>query len=273
MGKKKKRKSSGSFFSGVVNFFQGTVLLAAKTLPLLLMIGLGGGIFFGVRQALYADSGLTVQRINVVPAQGISVIQRERLESQYLGKNILKVNLSQIKAALEKDPVIQSASVARTIPAEITVRVTKRNPVAFIKFGNQMKYGVISQDGMMLDTVDEKAATGLIVEVPSASGGGLPIGQFYKNRAFQEAVRFLELYQHLPMSQEEPVTKVILDHLGNVSVYLKGGPEVRLGRRPSLRLEVFKKIGPLLESEMRKKIDYLDLQFDDVVVKQKKGVK
>lgn len=272
MGKKKmKRKSSDGFFSGALKLLQGTALLTARTLPLLLMVGIGFGIFFGVRQALYADSGLSVQRITVLPAQGISVMQRERIESQFLGKNILQANLNQIEASLEKDPVIQSATVTRKIPGEIVIEVAKRNPVAFIKFGNFPKYGVISQDGMVLDMVEEKAALGLIMEAPAASAPA--VGQFYKNRGFQEAIRFLELYQQMPMSHEEPVTKVILDHLGNVSVYLKAGPEVRLGRRPSQRLEAFKKIGPLLESEMRKKIDYLDLQFDDVVVKQKRGIK
>lgn len=272
MGKKRKRKGTGNLFSGVISAVQGTLLLAAKTLPILVFAGIGVSLFLGVRQALYADSGLSIQRIAVSPAQSISVFQREKLESQYLGKNILKADLNEIELFLERDPSIQSASVARKMPGQIGIEVIKRNPIAFIKFGGQVKYGVISQDGMILDTVDEKGAAGLIVEVPS--GNTMPsIGQFFKSRGYLEAVRFLELYHLQPMSQQEPVTKVILDHLGNVNVFLKGGPEVRLGRRPAQRLDAFKKIGPLLESDMRKKIDYLDLQYDDVVVKQKRGVK
>ena len=68
----------------------------------------------------------------------------------------------------------------------------------------------------------------------------------------------------------------LLDFARNSETDFLNDVEITIFSMPISRdgwLEGFKKIGPLLESEMRKKIEYLDLEYDDVIVKQKKGVK
>lgn len=273
MSKKKRKKSSGSFFGGIGRFIGGAFSLTFKLLPLALVIACGGGVFFGVRQALYADSNLTVQKININPAQSLSESQYQRLQSEIYGRNILKVDLKGISASFEKDPAIQNVKMTRRFPSEIGVEVTKRKPVAYVQFTPKGRLGLVSYDGMVLETVEESAAKGIIIEALGIGVSQPQVGQQVRNRGLYQALQFLQAYQHQPLAVKEPVTKVILDPLGNVSIVLGEGPEVRLGRRPMQRLDSLKKIIPFLESEMRKKIDYLDLQYDDVVVKQKKGVK
>ncbi len=173
---------------------------------------------------------------------------------------------------LEKNPAIQSAKILKQFPADIYVEIQKRIPVAFIRYRAGGSFGVISEDGVILNTVPEREVSGLIIEA-SGFGSDPAVGQQVKPRVFYEAVKFLKAYQKQPLARFEPVTKLIIDAVGNVNAVLKQGPEVRLGRRPYDRLPAVEKIMPLLESESRKNIDYIDLQFDNVVVKQKRGVK
>jgi cell division septal protein FtsQ len=271
MGKKKRKKSSGGGFAALGRLVPQSLRLFLRSMPILLVILAGGAVFMGIRSALYADYNLVVQKVTVEPAPALSVAQRERLDSQVLGKNILNTDLHAIAQSLEKDPSIQNVKARRRLPSEIIIEVQKRTPLAFIQFANTQTYGVISEDGMVLDVVEPRAATGLIIEARQLGIQRPSIGQHLKHRGFQEAVQFLHAYYKTPLSGREPVTRVLLDSLGNVSVILKEGPEVRLGRRPSQRVEAFKKIVPLLEGEMRKKIAYIDLQYDDVVVKQRGG--
>lgn len=271
MAKKKRKKTGGGGFAAIGNILSQSFSLFVRSLPLLMVFLACGAFFMGIRSALYADYNLTVQKITVEPSQALVPAQRERLDSQILGKNILNADLKSIAQSLEKDPSIQNAKVMRRLPSEIYIEVQKRKPFAFIRFAANQNYGVISDDGMILDVVDAHAATGLIIEAPAIGVQRPVIGQHLKHRGLQEAVQFLNDYQNYPLSAQEPVTRVLLDSLGNVSVVLREGPEVRLGRRPSQRLEAFKKIAPLLEGETRKKIDYIDLQYDDIVVKQRGG--
>jgi hypothetical protein len=90
-------------------------------------------------------------------------------------------------------------------------------------------------------------------------------------RGFQEALKFLEIFWAHEMSKRETVTKISLDRLGNVTVTLGSGPELRLGRRPEERMAALEKITPLLESGERSAVEYIDLQFDNVIVKRKPG--
>ncbi len=271
MGKKRRGKKGGGI-QAIGQFFVFSFGILMRALPFFVLIAAGGAIFMGVRDALYADSNLSIQKVVVEPSDALAREQLVRLESKLLGKNMLQADISGLSAELEKSPAIMSAKIVKHFPADIYVEIQKRVPVAFIRYRAGGAFGVISEDGMILNTVAEREASGLIIEA-SGFGSDPAIGQMVKQRGFFEAVKFLKVYQKQAIARYEPITKIIIDAVGNVNVILKQGPELRLGRRPADRLPAVEKITPLLESENRKNIDYIDLQFDNVVVKQKRGVK
>ena len=89
-------------------------------------------------------------------------------------------------------------------------------------------------------------------------------------KGFEAANQFTREFSKHPLAQFESISKITLDHIGNVSVTLGKGPELRLGRKPLEAMKSFDKIAPILESPDRLKIDYVDLQFNNVIVKQKR---
>lgn len=265
----KKRRKNRNIFSSIGKSIRFSLKVFFKVLPFAMVAAVIVVIFLGIRQTLYADNGLTIQKIRVEPAEALSANQNSLIQTTLYGKNIIRTDLRAISGRLEKDPSIENIVMTKRFPSEIHVQVIKRVPVAYIQFVPRGRMGLISSDGMVLEVVEPVRAQGVVLE---AYGSGILnplLGVFVRKSGVLEALKFFQVYQKEPMAAREPITKIRVDPLGNVNVLLREGPEVRLGRRPLQRMDAIKKINPLLESAMRKKIDYLDLQFDDVVVKQK----
>ncbi len=267
--KKAKRKKKNPF-EPLVEVISGTFSLALKILPAMLVAGVFSGLFFGVRHLLYADPQLTVRDIVVSPAPAMANGRRQDLETKLLGKNILRIDLKKIAADLESNPEIQSARVERQMPSTLKVELVSRKPIAFVQFSSNGSVGSISEDGMILNVFKSSDHSLVTIE---AYGMGLKepqVGYQIRNRGFSEAVKFLQAFWEHPLSKREILTRVSLDHLGQVSITLGAGPDIRLGRRASSRIPTLEKIIYLLEGGDRETIQYIDLQFDNVIVKRKK---
>jgi cell division septal protein FtsQ len=271
MAKKKKARRSGkskgwSSLGRIIGVF---LKICFRVLPFVLLAGALFAAFMGVRSALYADSNFGVQQVSVLPSQDLSAAKKQVLESQYLGKNILKINLDKIAHDLQADPSIEWAHVRRDFPSTLAVHIKRRIPMALIRFSSKGEYGLISEDGMILDVVAKPNSADLVIEAFTMGVQTPTIGIQIKDKEFREAAKFIKAYWKKPLSEQEPVAVISLDHLGNVSALLSKGPVVRLGRKPVGRLEAMEKLIPLLKDENRDLIEYVDLQYDDVVIKRK----
>ncbi|MBI3314249.1 MAG: FtsQ-type POTRA domain-containing protein [Candidatus Omnitrophica bacterium] len=268
---RKKRKKAGKkgIFAGIGFLIKSSFALALKAAPGALVILLAGGLFLGVRQMLYADSTLAIQKITVDPATAISIPARANLESDLLGKNILQVNLKRVARSLENNPEIEHARVFRSLPSEIKIEVEKRQPIAFIQFSSRGSVGLISSDGMILDVFPKYDGTFILIEAFASGLNDPKIGMQFRSEGFAHAVKFIKAFWEHQLARRETITKIRLDHLGNVTVVLGTGPAIKLGRNPVEKLNDMEKIVHLLDGEGRKAIDYIDLQFDNVIIKRK----
>lgn len=270
MGKRRRKKSG--IFSGFRKLGDALlwVLTVLKRLtPVLSLAAFFIFAFLGVREILYADPGLTIQRIRFLPEGGVQPAGlQERLEKEWLGKNILTIPLKEVAGRIQKDPAVLSTKIVRTLPSEITVTVKKREPVAAVQLAARSSYGIVAQDGMLLDVVNEKPAF-LTIEAYTAKADQLRKGTKLRIAGLEAALLFMDAYQKHPLAQNEKLNRMQLDHLGNLIITFERGTEVRLGRDPLSRLRYFNKLIPILEDGERAKITYIDLQFDQIIVKKK----
>ncbi len=271
MAKKKRRKSGKGrgFFGLIVSLGGAAVKGLIKGLPVITAIFIAGSAFFGMRQFLYADHGLNIQKISVEPMEALSVRQRQDLETRLIGKNILQVSLREVAARLEKDPAVQSARVTRRLPSEIWIGIHPRIPLGYVQFSPKGNYGVISEDGMILDTAAKPAPSSLVIDAIGLGYREPSIGSKMTNRGFAEIASFIDAFQVHPLAEEMAIAKMTLDANGNVTVVFNSYPPIHLGRRPAERLSAVEKMIPLLKRENLSKIDYVDVQFDNVIVKRK----
>jgi cell division protein FtsQ len=65
-----------------------------------------------------------------------------------IGRNVFFVNLSERRRHLEEIPLVENATVMRLLPDRIQVRVVERQPVAFVRQGQQI--GLVDANGVLL---------------------------------------------------------------------------------------------------------------------------
>ncbi|MCM8775905.1 MAG: FtsQ-type POTRA domain-containing protein [Candidatus Omnitrophica bacterium] len=267
----RRRKGSGRRrgWRSILFFLEGVFRLFIKNIPWLILVLVLAGLVLGIRKFLYADSGLFVQKIVIEPAGVLSPNQLAQLESAVLGKNILKIDLKAIARRLEQNPEIREARIQRIFPFTVRVEIAERKPIAFIHFSPRGSFGLIGDDGFILDIFPKTDSSFPTVE---AFGLGIKepaIGACLKSRGFVEVVRFLKAFSQHPLARRETVSKISLDHLNSISVTFGPGPEIKLGQDPVSHLKNLEKIVYLFEGEGRSGIEYVDLQYGNVIVKRK----
>jgi cell division protein FtsQ len=270
MGKRKKKKSSSTLtWKATKGFFRLLSKGILKGTPLFLFGAAGFLVFWAVRENLYADPGLQIQAIQVVPHGSLSEAKLKGLQEAYLGKNLLKLSLGDVAESIEQDPKILEARVSREFPKTLKIEVAERTPFAQLQLEGKGPFYAAAEDGVVLDDGAGRNKNLLLVEVSEAPGAQPKKGKKFPLPGFEQGVKAAKAFWTHPFAKSESLERLRLDHLGNVSFVLKDGPELRLGRDPLGKLYMLESLVPLLKGTDRKEIIYMELQFNDLVVKKK----
>jgi cell division protein FtsQ len=68
--------------------------------------------------------------------------------------NVLRINLSEVKSRLEKEPWVKRVEIRRILPSDLVIYVQERTPAAIVEFHDDLM--ITDQDGIMLDRYDPK---------------------------------------------------------------------------------------------------------------------
>lgn len=270
MGKRKKKKSSGPLIwkaaKGLSHwFFWGLI----QSLPALLISAVGVGIFWGIRENLYADPGFMVQTVKIFPENSLSPEKTRELEGLYLNQNLFKISSRRVAEVVEQDPQIRQARVVREFPKTLVIEIRDRFPFTQIQFSTKGEFCSLSEDGVILTRDLARNKNLLLIEAFETPSPKLAPGSEINTPGFKEAVGFVKDFGRHPLSHSETIDRIRLDHLGNVNLVLFKGPELRLGREPRKKLKGLHSVSSLLKGEDRDKIIYIDLQYQDLIVRKK----
>jgi len=230
---------------------------------------MGFGVFWGIREELYADPGLIVDQIVVTPEEALPQEKVQELEKLFLGHNILKIPLRKAAQKIEGDAGIRRARVIRDFPRTLRIEVTLRRTFAQVRLHSKGPLYRTGEDGVLLSTDVNRDGDLLLIEAFESNGEHPAIGQRLRLTGFREATELLRAFWGHPLGKAEVVDRVRLDHLGNVSVALRNGPELRFGRRPLEKIHALDTVAPLLKGPERQRIVYIELQYQDLIVKKK----
>lgn len=127
----------------------GRIFLTLGALALL-----GGFIAIVVLLRNYLDHDLRFQidGSENIQAAGLAEVSRDQMLTVFgedIGRNIFFVPLAERRRQLEQIPWIQRATVMRFLPNRIRVDVVERQPVAFVRQGQQI--GLVDANGVLLD--------------------------------------------------------------------------------------------------------------------------
>ena len=117
----------------------------------LLVIGTFTAGVVAAKTYLDRDSRFRITGASNIDATGLTEVSRAEILPVFgedIGRNIFFVPLKQRRKELEAIPWVQRATVMRLLPDRIRVSVVERQPVAFVRQGQQV--GLVDADGVLL---------------------------------------------------------------------------------------------------------------------------
>jgi cell division protein FtsQ len=105
----------------------------------------------GAKTYLDRDSRFRIAGAGNIEATGLTQVSRAEMLPVFgedIGRNVFFVPLNQRRKELEAIPWVQRATVMRLLPNQIRVNVVERQPVAFVRQGQQV--GLVDADGVLL---------------------------------------------------------------------------------------------------------------------------
>lgn len=262
MGKRRRKRGAKGIFRMVL---QGIL----KVSPLLFLGAVGFGIFWGIREDLYADSSFLVQTLEVRPVKALSEEKLQELEKLFLNRNLFQVSLREVARILEQDPQIGEARVTREFPKTLRIEIKKRTPSAQIQLLPTGAYWVAAEDGVVLAKASVRDPSLLLVEAFEAQAYQPERGELLPLAGSREALALTKAFRAHPLARSETIERIRLDHLGNVTLVLANGPELRFGREPMKKFYLVEALPPLLQGPERNRIIYIELQYQDLIVRKK----
>jgi cell division protein FtsQ len=98
------------------------------------------------------DSRFRITGTSNIQAVGLTEVNRAEMLPVFgedIGRNVFFVPLAERRKQLEQIPWVQHATVMRLLPDQIRVSVVERQPVAFVRHGQQI--GLVDANGVLLD--------------------------------------------------------------------------------------------------------------------------
>lgn len=117
---------------------------------LMVLGGLATSVFL-LKGYLGRDSRFRITGAGNIESTGLTEVSRTEMLPVFgedIGRNVFFVPLSQRRKQLEEIPWIERATVMRLLPDRIRVSVVERQPVAFVREGQQI--GLVDASGVLL---------------------------------------------------------------------------------------------------------------------------
>jgi cell division protein FtsQ len=129
----------------------GTVGRVALGLAALVVAGGFATSIFLLKNYLGRDSRFRIAGAGNIEATGLTEVSRAEMLPVFgedIGRNIFFVPLADRRKQLEQIPWVERATVMRVLPDQIRVSLVERQPVAFVRQGQQI--GLVDANGVLL---------------------------------------------------------------------------------------------------------------------------
>jgi cell division protein FtsQ len=102
----------------------------------------------------YTSDKFNLRTVTIHGCKASSPRALESIVREGFPVNVLRINLHQLKARLEKQPWVKRVEIRRILPSDLIIYVQERTPSAILEFHNELM--IADQDGIMLDRYDPK---------------------------------------------------------------------------------------------------------------------
>jgi cell division protein FtsQ len=270
MGRKKKKTSKKALH------FLGTILkwvfiTIIRCIPIAVICAL---LFFGfltIKKYLYADIYFVITNLRITtdrfyPKEDVAL--RGNIKS---GESIFAVDVKKIADSLKTDSRIKEVQVRKVFPNTLDITMSIREEYAYLTMPDKKRFYLMDREGYIIllnDGRDLKPEFPVIVDGATLRKR-IPLGSKHLTGNISNSFFVLEYLKNEGYFTTLEVKEVIIDRLNSLSLVIKDGLEIKLGT--TRLIENMQKLPHLIkifEEEKNVKFKYIDLRFDDIIVKK-----
>lgn len=182
------------------------------------------------------------------------------------GRGIFDVDLASARDyVLSNYPEIRTIVINRIFPNKLVLTIRPRRPVAQISLPSS--FCLVDAEGIILPGLNNFAAAGLpIITGVDTKAIMAHTGKRYDNEGLKKALRLIEVMNQMRFSQDHEIHMIDASDEQNLSLYIEGGIEIRIGRENFrdrlLMLNKTFQAGRFDKSQIK----YIDLRFGNVII-------
>jgi len=228
----------------------------------------GFGIFW-VHQSLEAARIMELKGIRLVGLKQLTASEVIKMAGVKKGIDLFNLKLDQVSEPLLAHPRIRSVSVKKIYPNQLEISLIERKPVFQIFVPQIKSYHLIDEEGVLLPDINTEPFDNFFVysdeqvkETPEK------VGQTYDSKYLETLLAAYKQVQSELDISGETIHEIYVDRLGFWSLITFDQIEFRIGDDFN-NLQKMESVMPLLKEEVRDKVSYMDLRFQDVIVKNK----
>ena len=226
--------------------------------------------FFWVHRSLDAARLMELQGIRILGLEKVTPGEVLKLTELKKGMDLLEIKLDELVEVALTHPRIRKAKFKKIFPNRLEARIEERSPVLQIYSPFKEQYFLIDQDGVLLPDVSSDPHPEFLI-YSDTSVRPIPhmVGTDYHSSHIIQISEYMDSLKNSSLFQKEQIQKVYVNEIGFWTFVTREGIEFRVGNDLN-NLGKIRNIETLLHSDVRGKLHYLDLRFQDVIVKLKK---
>ncbi len=202
---------------------------------LLVTMGVVGGLTHWtvqavMRKVVFDNPKFRLEQIDVDVRGGLpqrDVIRAARLEK---GQNLMRIDLRQVKADIEKLPYVAEAQVSRHLPNRILIRVSERIPIArFSTTGKMREVFYIDREGVLMKARSMESA-GILPEITGCHWQDPEPGQPVELPEVKAAIQLLKIMERTPLRGTLQVKTLDISNMLYLRMIAADGMQVQFRR-------------------------------------------
>ena len=193
------------------------------------LVALSLGVIVAARQWLVTTPYFALRDVRIEGAAHRSVAQYEEAAGLVRGRNVLALDIAEVRRKLLAEPWVEDATVLRRLPGRIDVAVHEREPIAIVALEESFLVtatGTVFKAVDPSELIDRPVVTGLTTE---DLGDPLGRGRELLRRALDLAAE----YERGKLADAMPLEEIHIEHSGELVLRVGAqGVALELGHGP-----------------------------------------
>ena len=263
---KNRPKKKSLFGSLPVKFAGGARSALLAAFPYFLSLTIVGALVGGIIIYAVNSPAFQLREVKILNAGQMTTDQSFEFCDLRPGENLITLDLVAVQQVIRrKHPEYKEVKVSRALPNRVEVLLKRRTPAAQLALGS--RFVQVDRDLVVLPGSGAVAFKNLtIIEGSQIPKSGLFVGSNLTDVMTKKAMKLSEIIKQSDILKGHSLTAVDVRDAKNVSFYVDGAVEVRIGNNHfSERLKILEQTMKNIELDPSK-VRYVDLRFDDVVI-------